>query len=115
LASSLLRGPATLKGGAAVTIHQITLRDRKTQTVIGYRNGAWTTDRPLAMALRKREAEADAASLRDRCQGNAELLNLAAADLPLAPRRSRFLPSLDTSAPIRRSTHRGPQMGERTH
>lgn len=98
-----------------MTIHQITLRDRKTQTVIGYCNGARTTDRRLAMALRKREAaEAHAASLRDRCSRNAELLNLkeiAAADLPLAPRRSCFLPSLNGSAPIKRSAHRGPQMG----
>jgi len=34
--------PATFEGGAAVTICQITFRDRETQTVVGYCNGAWT-------------------------------------------------------------------------
>jgi hypothetical protein len=28
-----------------VTIYQITLRDGETRTVVGYYNGAWTTDR----------------------------------------------------------------------
>ena len=75
--SSLRSGPATFEGGAAVTIYQITLRDRETQTVVGYYNGDWTTDRQRAMALRKREvAEAHAARLRDRCPRNAELINV---------------------------------------
>jgi hypothetical protein len=58
-----------------VTIYQITLRDRETQTIVGYYNGAWTTDRRRAMALGRREAaEAHAARLRDRCPRNAELI-----------------------------------------
>jgi hypothetical protein len=45
-----------------VTIYQITLRDRETQTVVGYYNGAWTTDQRRALAFRGREAaEAHAA------------------------------------------------------
>jgi hypothetical protein len=66
-----------------VTIYQITLRDRETQTVVGYFNGAWTTDQRRAMALHRREAEAYAARLRDCCPRNAELINveeIAAAD-----------------------------------
>ena len=60
-----------------MTIYQITLRDRETQTVVGYYNGAWTTDRQRAMALRRREAaEAQAARLRDRCPRNAKLINV---------------------------------------
>ena len=62
LSSSLRGEPATSEGGAAVTIYQITLRDRETQTVVGYYNGAWTTDRRRALAFRRREAaEAHAA------------------------------------------------------
>ena len=67
-----------------MTIYQITLRDRETQTVVGYYNGDWTTDPRRAMALRRRKvAEAQAARLRDRCPRNAELFNveeIAAAD-----------------------------------
>jgi hypothetical protein len=59
-----------------VTIYQITLRDRETQTVVGYFNGAWTTDQRRARALRRREAEAHAARLRDCCPRNAELINV---------------------------------------
>jgi hypothetical protein len=55
-----------------VTIYQITLRDRETQTVVSYYNGAWTTDRRRALAFRRREAaEAHAARMRDRCPRNA--------------------------------------------
>ena len=83
--SSSLRGePATFEGGAAVTIYQITLRDRETRTVLGYYNGAWTTDPHRAIALPKREvAEDHAAHMRDLCPRNAELINveeIAAAD-----------------------------------
>jgi hypothetical protein len=39
-----------------VTTYQIVLRDRETQTVVGYYNGQWTTDRRRALAFRKREA-----------------------------------------------------------
>jgi len=50
-----------------VTIYRITLRDRETQTVVGYYNGAWTTDRRRALAVHRREAvEAHAARMRDR-------------------------------------------------
>ncbi len=60
-----------------MTIYQITLRDRETQIVVGYYNGAWTTDRRRARAFRKREAaEAYAARMRDRCPGNAELIKV---------------------------------------
>ena len=60
-----------------MTIHQITLRDRETQTVVGYYNGAWTTDRRRALAFCRREAaEAHAARMRDRCPRNAELINV---------------------------------------
>jgi hypothetical protein len=70
---------------AAVTIYHLTLRDRETQTVVGYYNGAWTTDRRRALTLRWREAaEAHAAHMRDRCPRNAELIAVeeiaAAAD-----------------------------------
>jgi len=71
-------------GDAAVTIYHVTLRDRETQTVVGYYNGAWTTDRRRALILRWREAaEAHAARMRDRCPRNAELIaveEIAAAD-----------------------------------
>jgi hypothetical protein len=83
LLPSLRTGPATFEGGAAVTIYQITLRDRETQTVVGYYNGAWTTDQRRAMGLRRCEAEAHAARLRDYCPRNAQLINveeIAAAD-----------------------------------
>ena len=84
LSSSLRGEPATFEGGAAVTVYQITLRDRETRTVLGYYNGAWTTDRHRAIALPKREvAEDHAARMRDLCPRNAELINveeMAAAD-----------------------------------
>jgi hypothetical protein len=60
-----------------VTIYRITLRDRETQTVVGYYNGAWTTDRRRALNLRWREAaEAHAARMRDRYPRNAELITV---------------------------------------
>ena len=47
--------------------YRITLRDRETQTVVGYYDGRWTTDRHRALDLRKREvAEAHAARMRER-------------------------------------------------
>jgi hypothetical protein len=62
-----------------VAVYQITLRDRETQTVVGYYNGAWTTDQRRALAFRGREAaEAHAARMRDRCPRNAELINVEA-------------------------------------
>ena len=77
LSSSLRGEPDTFEGGAAVTIYQITLRDRGTRTVLGYYNGAWTTDRHRAIALPKREvAEDHAARMRDVCPRNAELINV---------------------------------------
>jgi hypothetical protein len=60
-----------------VTIYHVTLRDRETQTVVGYYNGAWTTDRRRALTLRKREvAEVHAARMRDCCPRNAELIRV---------------------------------------
>ena len=51
----------------AVRSYCITLRDRETQTVVGYYDGRWTTDRHRALDLRKREvAEAHAARMRER-------------------------------------------------
>ena len=56
-----------------MTTYQITLRDREGQTVVGYYNGSWTTDRCRAVTIRKRDAaEAHAARLRDQCPRNAE-------------------------------------------
>jgi hypothetical protein len=64
-----------------VTIYHVTLRDRETQTVVGYFNGAWTTDRRRALTLRRREAaEVHAARMRDRCPRDAELITIADAD-----------------------------------
>ncbi len=72
------------RGDAAVTLYRVTLRDRETQTVVGYYNGAWTTDGRRALTLHWREAaEAHAARMRDRCPRNAELITveeIAAAD-----------------------------------
>ena len=60
-----------------MTIYHVTLRERETQTVVGYSNGAWTTDRQRALTLRRREAaEAHAARMRDRCPRNAELITV---------------------------------------
>ena len=67
-----------------MTAYRVTLRDRETQTVVGYYNGTWTTDRQRALTVRKREAaEAHAARMRDRCPRNADLIKVeefAAAD-----------------------------------
>jgi hypothetical protein len=72
------------KGDTAVTTYHVTLRDRETQTVVGYFNGAWTTDRRRALPLRRREAaEVHAARLRDCCPRNADLIKveeIASAD-----------------------------------
>jgi len=68
-----------------MTTYQITLRDRESQTVVGYYNGSWTTDRCRAATIRKRDAaDAHAARLRDQCPRNSDLLKVeeivAAAD-----------------------------------
>lgn len=67
-----------------MTAYHVTLRDRDTQTVVGYYNGSWTTDRCRALALRQREvAESHAARMRERCPRNADLIKVeetAAAD-----------------------------------
>ena len=61
----------------AVRSYRITLRDRATQTVVGYYDGSWTTDRRRALDLRKREvAEAHAARMRERCPRNADLIKV---------------------------------------
>jgi hypothetical protein len=60
-----------------MTIYQITLRDRETQTVVGYYNGSWTTDRCRAVIIRRRDAaEAHAARMRDQCPRNADLIKV---------------------------------------
>ena len=65
----------------AVRKYRITLRDRETQTVVGYYDGSWTTDRRRALDLRKREvAEAHAARMRERCPRNADLIKVEELD-----------------------------------
>jgi hypothetical protein len=60
-----------------VTIYQITVRNRETRTVVGYYNGASTTDRHRALALPKRQvAEDHAARMRNPCPRHAELINV---------------------------------------
>jgi hypothetical protein len=67
--------------GAAVRCYRIILRDRETQTVVGYYDGSWTTDRRRALDLRKREvAEAHAARMRERCPRNADLIKVEELD-----------------------------------
>jgi len=84
MASCAERAPATIEGDAAVTTYFVTLRDRETQTVVGYYDGAWTTDRRRALTLRRREAaEVHAARMRDCCPRNADVIKveeIAAAD-----------------------------------
>jgi hypothetical protein len=64
-----------------VRSYRITLRDRATQTVVGYYDGSWTTDRRRALELRKREmAEAHAARMRKRCPRNADLIKVEELD-----------------------------------
>ena len=71
------KSPAPIEGDATVTTYLVTLRDRETQTVVGYYNGAWTTDRHRALALRRREAaEVHAARMRDCCPRNADLIKV---------------------------------------
>jgi hypothetical protein len=61
--------------------YRITLRDRETQTVVGYYDGSWTTDRRRALDLRKREvAEAHAAHMRELCPRNANLIKVEELD-----------------------------------
>jgi hypothetical protein len=79
---------ATIEGEASVTTYLVTLRDRETQTVVGYYNGAWTTDQRRALTVRRREAaEAHAARMRDCCPRNADVIKveIAAADQHLPP------------------------------
>jgi len=65
----------------AVRSYRITLRDRETQTVVGYYDGSWTTDRRRAFDLRKREvAEVHAARMRERCPRNADLIKVEELD-----------------------------------
>jgi hypothetical protein len=60
-----------------MTIYQITLSDRETQTVVGYYNGSWTTDRCRAVTVHKRDAaEAHAARMRNQCPRNADLIKV---------------------------------------
>jgi hypothetical protein len=60
-----------------MTTYQITLRARESQTVVGYYNGSWTTDRCRAVSLRRRDAaETHAARLRDQCPRNSDLIKV---------------------------------------
>ena len=60
-----------------MTTYHVTLGDRDTQTVVGYYNGSWTTDRCRAVTIRRRDAaEAHAARLRDQCPRNADLIKV---------------------------------------
>jgi len=60
-----------------MTVYRIALRDRETETVVGYYNGVWTTDQHRALTLRRREvAEDHAARMRDRCPRDAELITI---------------------------------------
>jgi len=61
--------------------YRVILRDRATQTVVGYYNGSWTTDRRRAVAPRKREvAETHAARLRELSPRNADLIKVEESD-----------------------------------
>jgi hypothetical protein len=67
--------------GAVRRSYRIALCDRETQTVVGYYDGSWTTDRRRALDLRKREvAEAHAAHMRERCPRNADLIKVEELD-----------------------------------
>jgi hypothetical protein len=56
-------------------------RDRQIQTVVGYYDGSWTTDRRGALDLRKREvAESHAARMHERCPRNADLIKVEELD-----------------------------------
>ena len=67
-----------------MTTYRVTLRDRESQTIVGYYNGTGTTDGRRALTLPERKAaEAHAARMRDRCPRNADLIKVeefAAAD-----------------------------------
>jgi hypothetical protein len=68
-------------GVGTVKSYRITLRDRETQTVVGYYDGSWTTDRRRALAVRKRDvAETHAARMRERCPRNADLIKVEELD-----------------------------------
>lgn len=61
--------------------YRITLCERETQTVVGYYDGSWTTDRRRALDLGEREvAEAHAARMRERCPRNADLIKVEELD-----------------------------------
>jgi hypothetical protein len=68
-------------GEDEVRSYRITLRDRETETVVGYYDGSWTTDRRRALVHRRREvAEAHAACMRERCPRNADLIKVEELD-----------------------------------
>lgn len=61
--------------------YRITLRDRETQTVVGYYDGNWTTDPHRALNLPTREvAQAHAACMRERCPRSTDLINVEELD-----------------------------------
>jgi hypothetical protein len=68
-------------GEDEVRSYRITLRDRETETVVGYYDGSWTTDRRRALVHRRREvAETHAARMRERCPRNADLIKVEELD-----------------------------------
>jgi hypothetical protein len=74
-------GGTFMREEGAVRSYRITLRDRETQTIVGYYDGSWTTDRCRALDLRKRKvAEAHAARMRERCPRNADLIKIEELD-----------------------------------
>jgi hypothetical protein len=61
--------------------YRITLRDRETETVVGYYDGSWTTDRRRALVHWRREvAEVHAARMRARCPRDADLIKVEELD-----------------------------------
>ncbi len=92
-----------------MTAYRVILRDRETETVVGYFNGSWTTDGRRALTLHERKAaEAHAARMRDRCPRNADLIKVE--ELPpqistghytrryFAPRGARMRPMIPALA-----------------
>ena len=68
-------------GEDEVRSYRITLRDRETETVVGYYDGSWTTDRRRALVHWRREAaEVHAARMRARCPRDADLIKVEELD-----------------------------------
>jgi hypothetical protein len=79
-----------------VTAYQVILRDRETQTVVGYYNGAWTTDQRRALTF-------IGARLR---KFTPPACGIAVRATPTSSRSRRSLPPTSTSANRERRDHR---------